>query len=568
MAKNLVRGGQLHIHNLRMIKQVLSVGLVVSFLIGGSVLAWKTWNSIPSYILRQYLSSYQAEFILPYKSDSMRHRFMVSWPDEYYTQKVRAIDIIHHPYTHNMRSYVEDTIKKQVTSSINVTIICLLLLMLFWGLKGRKSLKSKRLRGQRLVSSFRLKWMIKLRRKASHLKVEKLPLIKNSETKHILAVGTTGSGKTNLYNDLLPQIAKEKQRSFVIDTTGDMISKYYNPDRGDVILNPFDGRSAKWDIIHECSHEYQFDHLAKSIVPKNGEHSDPLWQNGSAKLFSVGLQKAQQRDISPKELHRILIKSSLKEFGAFFWGTDAYPFADPAGERTTLSFRSTLSSSVQFLKHLGKGEKSFSLSDWIRDESKENWIFVTANEDMLHTLNPLIAAVFNSASTFLMSQSESKERCVWFIMDELPAIQKLQSLQALLSKGRKYGACLFAGLQSMSQFDEIYGHNGSKTILNLFNTKFFFRSEESKACEQISKWLGEEEIEEAKESLSYGAHQMRDGISLNQQKSRRRLVLPTEVAQLPDLTCYLKFPGKFPISKLKMSYHDRKSLHSSFDLKN
>lgn len=153
-------------------------------------------------------------------------------------------------------------------------------------------------------------------------------------------------------------------------------------------------------------------------------------------------------------------------------------------------------------------------------------------------------------------------------MDELPAIQKLQSLQALLSKARKYGACLFAGLQSMSQFDEIYGHNGSKTILNLFNTKFFFRSEESQACEQISKWLGEEEIEEAKESLSYGAHQMRDGISLNQQKSRRRLVLPTEVAQLPDLTCYLKFPGKFPISKLKMSYHSRKSLHTSLDLKN
>tara|TARA_R110002095_G_scaffold216176_2_gene212378 strand:+ start:79 stop:1785 length:1707 start_codon:yes stop_codon:yes gene_type:complete len=568
MPKNFVRGGQLHIHNLRMIKQVVSVGLMVSFLIGGSVFAWKAWNSIPSYILHQYVSSYQAELILPFKGESTRHRFMVNWPDEYYAQEVRAIDIVNHPYTQNMRSYVESQLKEQVLSSIHVTIICLILLMLFWGLKGRRSLKSKRLRGQRLVSSFRLKWMIKFRRKASHLKVEKLPLIKSSETKHILAVGTTGAGKTNLYNDLLPQIAKERQRALVIDTTGDMISKYYNPERGDIILNPFDERSSNWDIVHECVQEYQFDYLAKSIVPKNGEHSDPLWQNGSAKLFSVGLQKAQQQDISPKELHRILIKSSLKEFGAFFWGTDAYPFADPAGERTTLSFRSTLSSSVQFLKHLGKGDLGFSFSDWISDETKENWIFVTANEDMLHTLNPLIAAVFNSTATLLMSQSESQTRRVWFVMDELPAIQKLQSLQALLSKGRKYGACLFVGLQSMSQFDEIYGHNGSKTILNLFNTKFFFRSEESQACEQISKWLGEEEIEEAKESLSYGAHQMRDGVSLNQQKSRRRLVLPTEVAQLPDLTCYLKFPGKFPISKLKMSYHDRKFLHPSFDLKN
>jgi type IV secretory pathway TraG/TraD family ATPase VirD4 len=260
------------------------------------------------------------------------------------------------------------------------------------------------------------------------------------------------------------------------------------------------------------------------------------------------------------------VKSSLKEFGAFFWGTDAYPFADPKGERTTLSFRSTLASSVQFLKFLGEGDDNFLLSEWVRAEKEESWVFITANEDMIQTLNPLIAAMFNSTSTMLMSLKESFERRLWFIVDELPAIQRLQSLQAILSKGRKYGACFFAGLQGMSQFEEIYGHHGSKTILNLFNTKFFFRCEELQATEQVSKWLGEEEIEEAKESVSYGAHEMRDGKSINMQKSIRRLVLPTEIAQLADLSCYLKFPGKFPVAKLKMSYNDIKKTHEEFQL--
>jgi type IV conjugative transfer system coupling protein TraD len=566
MAKNFVRGGQLHLHNVRMIKQVMTVGIVISLFIGGGLFSLRVVDKVPFYLIKQYLVSYKAEYILPWKSESQKHRYIISWPNEHRSEQIRATDILNHSYTSNLRGHVETEVSKQLGYGLKAFLISLAVLLLFWALKGRANFKSKRLRGQILVSSQKLKRMIFLRRKASDLKVENLPLIKDSETKHILAVGTTGAGKTNLYNDLLPQIEKRKNRALVIDTTGDMISKYYNPERGDVIINPFDGRSSNWDIVNECHYEYQFDNLAQSIVPKNGEHSDPLWKNGSAKIFSVGLQKAKEQGISPKELHRILVKSSLKEFGSFFWGTDAYPFADPNGERTTLSFRSTLASNVQFLKFLGKGKDDFLLSEWVQDDEAKNWVFVTANEDMIATLNPLISAFFNSTSTMLMSLKESFGRRLWFIVDELPAIQKLQALQAILSKGRKYGACFFAGLQGMSQFEEIYGHHGSKTILNLFNTKFFFRCEELQATEQVSKWLGDEEIEEAKESLSYGAHQMRDGVSMNHQKSIRRLVLPTEVAQLPDLTCYLKFPGKFPIAKLKMTYNDIKKHHEEFEL--
>ena len=78
--------------------------------------------------------------------------------------------------------------------------------------------------------------------------------------------------------------------------------------------------------------------------------------------------------------------------------------------------------------------------------------------------------------------------------------------------------------------------------------------------------MGEEEIEEARESVSYGAHQMRDGKSINMQKSIRRLVMPTEIGKLADLSCYLKFPGKFPISKLKMTYNDIKKQHEDFQV--
>tara|TARA_R110002111_G_scaffold94276_1_gene146278 strand:+ start:168 stop:1871 length:1704 start_codon:yes stop_codon:yes gene_type:complete len=566
MAKNFVRGGQLHLHNLRMIKQVMSVGLVISLIIGGGVFVWKAWDSIPSHLIRQYVSSYHAEFYLPFKHASKEHLFTVSWPEENYDQQVRAIDIVNHPYTHDLRNHVNGKLKDQIEGSLIALVISLFSLLLFWALKGRSSFKSKRLRGQILVSSQKLKRMIYLRRQASDLKIDSLPLIRGSETKHLLAVGTTGAGKTNIYDELLPQIEKRKNKALVIDMTGEMISKYYKPERGDIIINPFDRRSSDWDIVNECEHEYEYDNLAKSIVPKNSEYSDPLWQNGAATLFSVGLQKAKDEGISPKELHKILIQSSLKEFGAFFEGTDAFPFANPKAEKTTLSFVSTLSSSVQFLKHLGSFENKVLLREWVRDETAESWIFITSNTSMRSTLNPLVAAIFNAISSDLMSLKRDGKRRLWFIMDELPALQKLRFLQPLLSEGRKYGGCVFAGLQGTSQFEENYGVNGARTILNLFNTKFFFRCEEIQATEQVSKWLGEEEVEEAKESVSYGAHQMRDGKSINMQRSIRRLVLPTEIGQLDDLTCYLKFPGKLPIAKHKMAYNDIKVQHEEFEL--
>ena len=569
MAKNFVRGGQLHLHSLRMIKQVMNVGLVISLIIGGGVFAWKAWDSIPSHLIRQYVSSYHAEFLLPFKHSSKEHLFTVSWPEQNFERQVRAIDIVNHPYTTDLRNHVEGKLKGQIGSSLVAAIISLFLLILFWALKGKSSFKSKRIRGQILVSSRKLKQMIYLRGKASDLKVDGIPLVKGSETKHLLAVGTTGAGKTNIYDELLPQVEKRKERALVIDMTGEMISKYYNPERGDVIINPFDRRSSDWDIVHECEREYDYDNLAKSIVPKNNEYSDPLWQNGASTLFSIALQKAKAEGISPKELHKILIQSDLKEFGAFFKGTDAFPYANPKAEKTTLSFVSTLSSSVQFLKHLGSFKKKFLLRDWVRDEEAVNWVFVTSNTKMRATLNPLVAAIFNSVSGELMSLKRNREkrnRRVWFIMDELPTIQKLRFLQPLLAEGRKYGACVFAGLQGTSQFEENYGMNGARTILNLFNTKFFFRCEENQAKEEVSKWLGEEEVEEAKESVSYGAHQMRDGKSINMQRTIRRLVLPTEIGKLDDLTCYLKFPGKLPIAKHKMTYNDIKVQHEEFEL--
>ena len=563
LSHHFVRGGQLNIHNLRMIKQVVGFSLLLSAFVTGLTLGVLSFKTVPSYVWHQYITSYKAEVLMLTKHKSKQHRFTVNWPEHRITRPVRAIDILNHPYTHDMRRHVNHTILSKLKTSLVVGLCSLLAILTFWFFKGRKSHNHKSLRGQTIVSPKRLKQLIQRARRASSYKIEDVPLIKDSETKHILSVGTTGAGKTNWFNELLPQL--KQQKVLVVDTTGDMISKYYDESRGDIILNPFDARSASWDMVSECVHDYEFDDLSKAIIPSASHYQDPLWKNGAAKLLSVAMRKAKEEQLSLRELFSLISEAKLSQYGSFFAGTEAYPFADPKGEKTTMSFRSTLSSYTQFFKAMNTNTKtSISLKEWVQDEGNKSWIFITANENMLETLKPYMAAMVNIITTSLMSLSEDPNRRLWFIMDELPALQKIESLHALLSKGRKYGACVVGGIQSLSQFEEIYGHQGAKTILNLFNSKFFFRMEESSACDQISRWIGEEEIEESKEGLSYGAHQMRDGVSLNSQKSQRRLVLPTEIAQLKNLQCYVKLSGSFPVTKLDMAYNTIPAVTKSF----
>ncbi len=154
----------------------------------------------------------------------------------------------------------------------------------------------------------------------------------------------------------------------------------------------------------------------------------------------------------------------------------------------------------------------------------------------------------------LMVLPEDYNRRLWFIIDELAALQKLPSLHMGLAEGRKYGGCFLVGFQSKPQLEEIYGRQGAESMLDLFNTKVFFRCTEPSTQTWISKVLGDKEEIEPQENISYGANSMRDGVSLSHHTRQKPLVMPTELSQLEDLECYIKLPGDYPCTKLQMTY--------------
>jgi type IV secretory pathway TraG/TraD family ATPase VirD4 len=107
----------------------------------------------------------------------------------------------------------------------------------------------------------------------------------------------------------------------------------------------------------------------------------------------------------------------------------------------------------------------------------------------------------------------------------------------------------------MSLLDEIYGSHLVKSMVNLCSTKVVFRLAGADIAERVSKWLGSQEVSEAIENISYGAHQMRDDVSLNDQRREKPVVNPDRLMQLPDLEAYLKMPGDYLIAKVRFKYH-------------
>jgi Type IV secretion-system coupling protein DNA-binding domain len=124
------------------------------------------------------------------------------------------------------------------------------------------------------------------------------------ETKHFKIIGTTGTGKSTAIRELLTGALRRGDRAVITDPDGGYLKQFYNPGRGDVILNPFDPRAARWDLFGEILLPQDADQLARSFIP-DYDGQDRNWR-GYARLafthkyFMIFIQLSQILEIPSK----------------------------------------------------------------------------------------------------------------------------------------------------------------------------------------------------------------------------------------------------------------------------
>ena len=402
------------------------------------------------------------------------------------------------------------------------------------------------LRGTKLVSKARLRWSCR-ERGAAQVTVAGVPMPTAIETLHLLVGGSTGSGKSVLIREMAFSALLRGDRIIVADPNGDMVAKFHRP--GDVILNPYDSRGLGWTFFNEIRAEYDFKRFALSLVPRGQTKEEEEWCSYARLLLRETARKlcdVNQRSVA--ELFRWTTIAQPDHLKAFLAGTAAESLFVGA-DKALASARFVLSAKLP--EHLSMPQGGFSLRSWLADPKGGN-LFITWREDMAEALRPLISAWVDVLCTSILSIGEDRRRRIWMFLDELASLEKLPSLEDAATKGRKAGLRIVAGLQSTAQLERIYGREEAQTLRSCFRSLVVLGGAKTdpRTCEDMSQALGEHEVE--RENLNRMSGWKGESTSRQVQRTRERVVLPSEIASLPDLTGYLAFAGEYPVAKVKL----------------
>jgi len=369
----------------------------------------------------------------------------------------------------------------------------------------------------------------------------------NLEPYHFLLAGSTGTGKTTLVDEALSTLIPRGDRVVVCDPNGHHLAAFWKP--GDVVLNPFDRRSPGWSIFAEVRKDFDYDRLAKSVVPQ-AQGSDAQWHHYAQVLLAEALRALMLRgEGNTAALMHWATAAPKAELATLLEGTPAQGLFDTDAAKALASTRFILTSFLAAHKYMQAGE--FSLRTWLESDSGN--LYLTWREDMQSALMPLVSCWVDVIANAVLSLPPDNERRLWLVLDELGGLGRLSSLEASLTRGRKHGLCVIAGLQSTAQLDRLYGREGAVVLRSCFRNLIVLGIAKSDpdTADVLSRALGEREVERSQKNRSDGPQGITKGVTL--QRTTERIALASEVAELPDLTAYVALAGDRPTTLVRLT---------------
>jgi type IV secretory pathway TraG/TraD family ATPase VirD4 len=368
------------------------------------------------------------------------------------------------------------------------------------------------------------------------------------ETKHFKVIGTTGTGKSTAITELLEGALGRGDRAVIADPDGGYLGRFYDRNRGDVILNPFDPRSLKWDPFAEIRTAYDVEQLASGLIPSSEDASSHEWR-GYARTFLSAVADRCRRDGEGNvaELWRLLAIAPTRELRKVVAGTPAQPFLDADNARMFGSIRSVTGSAVAALAYVqAQRAAAFSVRAWVKTGT--GTLFIPYRANQIAALRSIISTWLRLAIFEAMSSPE-RDLHLWFVMDELDALGAIDGLKDALARLRKYGGRCVIGFQSIAQVTSTYGPGDAQTIVENCGNTLILRcsgSDSGGTSHFASRLIGEREI--VRRQTARGRDRdsalifkgSRRSTNVSEQHVIEPAVMPSELEQLPDLSGFLK----------------------------
>jgi Type IV secretion-system coupling protein DNA-binding domain len=372
-----------------------------------------------------------------------------------------------------------------------------------------------------------------------------IPLL--DETKHFKIIGTTGTGKSTAIRELLTGALRRGDRAVIADPDGGYLQRFYDPGRGDVILNPFDARAARWDLFGEILVPQDADHLARSFIA-DYDGQDRNWR-GFARTY-VGsilrqLHRLQKHDLAT--LFDLLVEATDDDLRDLLAGTAAARFIGRDGGKFLESVQSITNQHLSAIEDLARQSEGNPLSvrRWIREG--RGVLFLPYRANQIASLHSLISAWMRLAIFEVMSGPEGGQ-IIWFVIDELDALGAIDGLKDALTRLRKFNGRCLLGLQSIGQVRGAYGESDSQSITENCGNTFILRcsaSERGGTAEFASRLIGKRQIVRQQHSISRpSGYLFKKTRTVTDQLLTEDAVMASEIEQLPDLEGFLKLASQ------------------------
>lgn len=168
---------------------------------------------------------------------------------------------------------------------------------------------------------------------------------------------------------------------------------------------------------------------------------------------------------------------------------------------------------------------------------------------------PLIRLILNQVGRRLTEELEvsSKRHRVLLMLDEFPALGRLDFFESALAFMAGYGLKAFLIAQSLNQIEKAYGQNNA--ILDNCHVRVCFATNDERTAKRVSDSLGT--ATEMRAMKNYAGHRLSPWLGhlmVSRSETARALLTPGEIMQLPSDDEIVMLAGLHPIRAKKARY--------------
>lgn len=412
-------------------------------------------------------------------------------------------------------------------------------------------------RGSRILSRHEMRR--KLRRVGcpifSPVKIGQYALPTSLETRSLLTVGEPGAGKTQVIKGVVGSCRKRRARVIGFDAGAELASCFAKP--GDFLLSCEFKGSKRWSPFAEIRSLADCKSLAESGIPQ-GTGESVAWNQYAREIYSnLMFRLYREGHTTNRALVNHLQVTKIEDLRALTLGTSVQRIFEEGNERMLGSVLAVMNTHLSWLAVLdpNAGAQSFSLRSFIEGKYGGGSLWMPYRETNAAATAPMRNTWANILIKSALSLSPDRDRRMLLVLDELAANGEIGVLPDAVSRGRKYGLSVMAGIQSIPQLREIYGRDRASNILGSFGHVVALRSPDPDTADYLSRAVGDSEVV----NDEFSSHS-EGGVTTRSALDTKRAVLPSEIQQLPDRAGYLKISTigwssiKIPLIRHKINY--------------